>query len=332
MTQADTVKPLISGASKEQVVAILGAMRAVAESGRGATAADQTAIEGAARYMFGYAGAVDERATPPVAPDALVTALAGSPLAEDATKFLTIMAVMDSPIDDAKLDMVLNYAAALGIHQRYIDEITEATQQRLQEALADMTRANLDSVLNHPWQGGDANAWFMPYQGKAADPALVERFKALKALDPKTFGHQFWAHFNRNGYGFPGDPKGLNADFACRHDSVHVLSGYDTTARGEILASTFTASMHRRFPMAGHILPVILSLHLNVRINNVAGAIEGLLDPTEVWRAYAAGAECKTDTFAPEWDFWTYVARPIDDLRRDWNIPVGGLQPLGSHS
>ena len=72
--------------------------------------------------MFGFAGAVDEKATPPVAPDALVTALAGSSLAEDATKFLTIIAVMDSPIDDAKLDMVLNYAAALGIHQRYIEK------------------------------------------------------------------------------------------------------------------------------------------------------------------------------------------------------------------
>ena len=194
-----------------------------------------------------------------------------------------------------------------------------------------MTRANLDSVLNHPWQGGDANAWFMPYQGKAADPALVERFKALKALDPKTFGHQFWAHFNRNGYSFPGDPKGLNADFACRHDSVHVLSGYDTTARGEILASTFTASMHRRFPMAGHILPVIFSL-ISMSASTMSRVrLRGCSIPPKSG-AYAAGAECKTDTFAPEWDFWTYVARPIDDLRRDWNIPVGGPQPLGSRS
>jgi hypothetical protein len=332
MASPDSVRPLISGASKDRIVAILGAMRSIAETGRGATAADQTAIKGAARYMFGYDGPVDAKAIPAVSPDALVKTLAGSNLAEDAAKFLTIMAMMDAPVDDAKLKAVLAYAGKLGIHARYIDEIAEATQQKLQEALADMTRANLDSVLNHPWQGGDANAWFMPYQGKAADPALVAKFVALKNLDPASFGYHFWAHFTRNGYGFPGDPTGLNADFACRHDSVHVLSGYDTTARGEILASTFTAAMHRRFPMAGHIIPVIFSLHLNVRINNVAGSIEGLLDPTEVWRAYAAGAQCKTDTFAPAWDFWAYVARPIDDLRREWNIPVGGLQPPDAHS
>jgi hypothetical protein len=103
-------------------------------------------------------------------------------------------------------------------------------------------------------------------------------------------------------------------------------------ARGEILASTFTASMHHDYPMAGHVLPVIFSWHLNVQINKVAGAYAGALDPKEVWRAYAAGAQCKVDTFAPGWDFWACVKRPIDDLRQEWNIPVGGLQPVGSHS
>ena len=77
-----------------------------------------------------------------------------------------------------------------------------------------MTRANLDSVLNHPWQGGDANAWFMPYQGKAADPALVAtKFVALKAARSRKFGHHFWAHFTRNGYGFPGRACGPQCRF-----------------------------------------------------------------------------------------------------------------------
>jgi hypothetical protein len=242
------------------------------------------------------------------------------------------MAVMDSPLDDAKLKALLEYAGMLGIHARYIDEMTEASQHRIQEALADMTRANMVSITHHPWTSGDASAWLLPYQGSAADPALVARFVALRDLDPGSFGHQFWAHFDRNGYAFPGDPKGLNAAFSVPHDTVHVVTGYDTVARGEILASTFTASMHRDFPMAGHILPAIFSWHLNVTINKVAGAYAGALDPHEVWRAYAAGAECRIDTFAPDWDFWTYVARPIDDLRREWNIPVGGLQPLDAHS
>jgi len=332
MPQADTVKPLISSANREQIVAILGAMRAISEAGRGAAAADQTAISAAARYLFGYDGAVDPQAAPVVSPDALAMALADSNLAGDAAKFLTIMAMIDAPIDDAKFAAVLTYAGKLGINARYLNEIAEAARQHLQEALADMTRANMASISNHPWTGGDAGAWLMPYQGKAADPALAARFTTLKDLHRKTFGYQFWAHFNRNGYAFPGDPKGLNAAFSLPHDTVHVMTGYDTAARGEILASTFTASMHRSFPMAGHILPVIFSWHLNVEINKVAGAYAGALDPVEVWRAYAAGAQCKVDTFAPDWNFWDYVAQPIDDLRQEWNIPIGGLQPLDAHS
>jgi len=332
MSKNDSIKPLIAGASDAQIIAVLGAMRAIAEAGRGAKPADQAAISGAARYMFGYHGAVDEKTVPAVTPDGLAQALKGSKLSEDAAKFLAIMAVLDAPVDDAKLNAVLAYAGKLGIHARYLDDIAEAARQHLQEALADMSRANLESVLNHPWQGGDTGAWLMPYQGKAADPALAARFEALKTLDPATFGYHYWSHFTRNGYDFPGQPKALNAAFAIPHDSVHVLSGCDTTAQGEICASTFTAAMHREFPMAGHILPVIFSLHLNVQINNVAGAFTGDLDPVQVWRAYAAGAQCKTDTFAPGWDFWTYVKRPIEDLRREWDIPAGGLQPPDAQS
>ena len=87
-----------------------------------------------------------------------------------------------------------------------------------------------------------------------------------------------------------GEPKALNADFAVPHDSVHVLTGYDTQARGELLASPFTAAMHPKHPMAGHILPVIFSWHLNTRINEVARDARGALDPQEFWHAWAAGA------------------------------------------
>ena len=332
MPDTDPVRPLIGDARPQQIIAILGAMRAIAEAGRGATASDQAAIGGAARYMFGYDGALDAKAVPAVTPDALATALKGSTLGEDAAKFLTIMSLIDAPVDTPKLNLVLTFAGKLGIHQRYLDEIADAAKQRLQEALADMTRANMVSITNKAWNGGDAEAWLLPYQGKAADPALVKRFEALQKLAPPIFGRVFWEHFTRNGYAFPGAPKGLNAAFSLPHDSVHVLTGYNTEARGEILASTFTASMHKNYPMAGHVLPVIFSWHENVEINKVAGTYAGALDPREVWRAYAAGAEAKVDTFAPGWDFWAYVKRPIDDLRRDWNIPVGGLQKGTAHN
>ena len=188
-----------------------------------------------------------------------------------------------------------------------------------------MTRANMESVTGKPWEG-DVNAWLMPYAGAAADPALAGRFEALGKLDQASFGHAFWRHFTENGYDFPGAPKALNATFSIPHDSVHVLSGFDTTPRGELLASTFTAAMHPKFPMAGHILPVLFSWHLQVQINQVAGESSKALDPAVFWQAWAAGSAAKVDTFSPDWDFWSVVGEPLKELRERYAIPADGVE------
>jgi len=314
--------PLLPGATPAQTRAILGAMRAVAETGGTASDADKQAIESAARYIFGVNATFDTIASAP--PQELVRTLLSSGLDAEAMKFLAVMALVDGTLDRTKIAEVMRYATALGVEARYLDEIVEAAQGKLQEALADMTRANMESITEKPWSG-DVVKWLLPYTGDAVDPALAAKFEALGQLDDDTFGHAFWAHFKENNYAFPGLPTALNAAFCVPHDSAHVLSGYDTTARGELLVSTFTASMHRINPMAGHVLPVIFTWHLGVEINAVAGMEGGALDPAEFWHAWAGGAATTIDTFAPGWDFWTYVDVPLAALRERWSIPATGL-------
>ena len=87
--------------------------------------------------MFGHENTGFD-AIAPVAPQALVSALSGSRLGEDAAKFLTVMALVDGTLDKAKIASVLRYAQALGLHERYLDDIAAAAADRLQEALADI--------------------------------------------------------------------------------------------------------------------------------------------------------------------------------------------------
>ena len=322
--------PLAPKASPDQRDAILGAMRAVAEAGDGsATEADRHALASANRYLFRQPEQLNTAALPATPPDRLAAVLARSGLTEEAVKYLTVIAFVSGQLDPRKIAAVLRYAEALGIHERYLDEITEAAQCRLQETLADMARCNMESITERPWPvDGHVNAWLLPYQGSAADPDLVKRFTALQTLGEGTFGHAFWFHFTRNGYAFPGDPQGLNATFSVPRDSTHVLTGYDTHPRGELLVSTFTAGMHRRYPMAGHVLPVIFSWHLNEQINPVARDAAGGLDPDEFWHAWTAGEASPVDTFAPTWDFWSQVDRPLADVRADLGIPAAGLDAM----
>ena len=99
------------------------------------------------------------------------------------------------------------------------------------------------------------------------------------------------------------------------HDSSHLLAGYDTTPRGELLVSTFTAAMHRKEAMSGHVLPVIFSWHLGIALNELAGAAKGALDPQEFWHAWARGEAMKVDLFGPAWDFWAATRDPIAAVR-----------------
>jgi hypothetical protein len=322
---ANSIPPLLGQATPAQIAAILGAMRAVADTGTLASDKDRRAITSARRYMFGLNGTFDFAALKPTTPSELASALAGTDLAENAVKFITVMAFIDGELDRAKIASVLGYAGALGMHQHYIDQINEAANGHLQDVLADMIRCNMESITGKPWHGGDVNQWLLPYTGDHANPREAARFETLADLPQDTFGRTFYDHFHRNNYGFPGDPTALNAAFSLPHDSVHVLTGYNTTPRGEILVSTFTAAMHPYFPMGGHVLPVIFSWHLMVQINEIARSAKDALDPEEFWRAWAAGAVATIDTFAPDYDFWSHIKEPLKDFRSRHGILRQGL-------
>jgi len=301
--------------------AILGAMRQVAQADeRPITDADTASILAAAHYMLRRPDIVDIHALPPTTPDDLHATLKDREVANEAVKYLAVMALVDGVLDDAKIARVLEYSRALDVEADYLTELVEAASGHMSWVVADMTRKNFDSVISRSSEGLDPATWIMPYGGDMADPALVARYDALGTLPANTFGKALWAFNKANGYSFPGDPAALNATFATPHDSTHVISGYDTSYRGEILVSTFTAGMHPINPMAGHILPVIFNGHLGVRFNDVATPATGGLDPEEFWHAWARGQEMTVDLFAPDWEVWQWVEHDLDDLRRTFNV------------
>lgn len=306
--------------------AILGAMRQVALAGGHAiTYADTTSVLAAARYLLRRRDLLDIGTLPAVEPPDLVSILRGKPeLAREAVKYLAIMALVDGVLDHSKLARVLDYSRALDVEADYLTDLVEAASGHLAWATADMWRKNFDSVLSRSSEGLDPNVWIRPYEGANADPALVARYDALGKLPQNTFGKALWDFDNRNGYPFPGDPTALNAAFGTAHDSTHVISGYDTSARGELLVSTFTAGMHPINPMSGHILPVIFFFHFGEQLNDVGHAGKGGLDPDEFWHAWARGAEMTVDIFDPKWNVWDWVEKDLEEVRRTFNVSPPG--------
>jgi len=303
--------------------AILGAMRQVAlAGGRPLSHADSVSLRAAGHYLLRRNG-VDLSTVPAVEPADLVGLLAPRDLREEALKYLAIMALVDGSLDHAKLRRVLEYARALDVEADYLTDLVEAASGHLAWASADMMRKNFDSVISRSSDGVDPAKWIRPY-GDNADPALAERYEALGTLPPNTFGKALWDFDKQNGYPFPGDPQALNSQFGTPHDATHVISGYDTSARGELLVSTFTAGMHPINPMSGHILPVIFFFHFGQQLNDVGHAGTGGLDPDEFWHAWARGAAMTVDIFKPGWNVWDWVERDLEELRREWNVTPAG--------
>ncbi len=307
--------------------AILGAMRQVALSnGRPLTYADSASIAAAAHYLLRRRDLTDIGTLPGVEPSDLVAALRGEPeLAREAVKYLAIMALVDGVLDRAKIARVLDYARALDVEAAYLTEIVEAASGHMDWVIADMTRKNFDSIISRSSEGMDAAAWITPYGGANAEPELVARYEALGKLPANSFGKALWQFDKDNGYTFPGDPTALNATFATPHDATHVISGYDTSPRGEILVSTFTAAMHPINPMAGHILPVIFNGHLGIKFNDVARFTTGGFDPDEFWHAWARGRDMTVDIFSPDWKVWDWVGHDLAELRREFNVSPAGV-------
>lgn len=315
---------MLIAATADQARIILRAMNRVATAGgvRPLTDAGRRSLQAAGRYMFHVADPLEIDTLPPLPPRELASALSAPSVRSMAVRCLAVTALVDGTLDAGTIALVLDYAAALDVREPYLKQLHEAVSGNLHWALADMTRQNIKSLWDQPWRDeDDVMALLLPYQGPRADPPLVARHEALGSLPEGTLGRAYWNIYKRNGYAFPGDPRGVNEAFARPHDSTHVLSGYDTSPQGEILVSTFTAGMHPKLPMEGHILPVIFSWHLGIEINKFAGSARGALDPEKFWVAWARGADTREDLFAPDWDFWAVAGEPVESLRRRYHVP-----------
>jgi hypothetical protein len=313
---------MLVDATPQQAQLILGAMRnvATAQGTEPLTDADRAALAATHHYLFRATDDLDPAQLPDTIPVVLHAALEDPKLADHAVQLLTVMAVVDGMIDTAKIATVQSYAAALGITGDYVEQLAELGRRNLQWVIADAQRKNVLSVSGQHLEGS-LDDWIHPYTRGRSEPALASRYDRLADLEVGTLGRAFFDFYQTYKFAFPGEPDGLIETFASRHDSTHVLSGYDTSPQGELLVSAFTAGMHPEEPMSGHILPVIISWHLGLQVTKLAGSYTGALDPEKFFVAWERGGEVTTDVFDPSWDFWAATSRSLADLRTEYAVP-----------
>jgi hypothetical protein len=306
----------------DEALLILGALEKVARGGgnRSLTPGDYRALDAFDRFVLRRNLGTDLTALSEPSPAQLAAALPSGDLRTHVVQFLVVMALVNGVVDESKILVVIEYANTLQVQEDAVRQLAELGRGNLAWVRADVQRQNLFSITGQELDI-PIDEWILPYRGERADPELAARYRALGELASGTLGHAFFEFYQANRFAFPGEPKGINERFATRHDTTHVLSGYDTSPQGELLVSTFTAGMHPKEPMSGHILPVIMSFHMGIELTHLAGSTTGQLDPEKFWFAWQRGGEVTTDVFADDWDFCAAAAKPIEDLRAAYNVP-----------
>lgn len=316
---------MFEGATAEQAYAVLAAAHRVVQtvpdvddprSGRG-----DGLVLAAGRLLFSPPVTVDPTSLPRIEPHDLARAVGDNhELAEHAAALIACTCLADGVADPQRLRLVVQYAHAMHVHEGWVREVLQVARGHLAWAMADMTRRNVATFPG--WANPDDTLKpMLPYTAQTEeDKRLAARFHALESLPKNTFGHQFWAHFRKHGFAFPGEEQAYTGFFAVRHDGLHVLSGYSTAIQGELLVSTFTGAMHRRDMLRAHILPVIFEWHVGHDVNGI-GAQQGALDPVKFLVSWQRGDAMTADVLAADWEFFDVASRDLEELRWHYSIP-----------
>lgn len=334
---------MIIEATATEAEAIVRAMKGIADAGgtEPLSSMDERGLATAWSIVFGLDDVVPTDDLEPIDPTDLARLVTDPALRRLAVQLVTVMSFVDGVVDQTKLQRILDTAQALGVDARFVTAIRHLTENDIPWAGLDMLRANVESIPGMTWDPDDPMAAFLPYRDGHDRPDLVARYDALGDLPEGTLGNAFFHHYRDNHFGFPGEPWGVVEAWGTPHDTLHLLSGYSTSAQGELLVAVFNgASLSRPDDlMESHVLPVIFTYHLGIELNkginkgdrermdrdpswrdNFEGNVHLGLDPAKLWRSWERASAMTTDVFSGHWDFWAEAATPLDELRARYGI------------
>jgi hypothetical protein len=157
--------------------------------------------------------------------------------------------------------------------------------------------------------------------GVHENPAIAARYRALAELPEGCLGRALHAFYTERGFKFPGE-RGGAPESIIAHDLTHVLTGNSTDLPSEACVTAFQAGYRREGPFAG-LLFVLLNMEKGITMTRLApGAVHMFGEPGMAERvvgAWKRGTEVTLDLVS-EWDYWTDMPLPLDEVRRRYGI------------
>jgi hypothetical protein len=307
-------------------VALLGlrAMKMVACAPGQIAAPARRLLDAAQTIILRTAHDID--ALPPITPEELAAGMTDPALREQFVDGMLVMSLTAGVPPERQLDVVGRFADALGVASPYVHDLhLLARRQMLLFRLDFMRRGHIADMVRQQYEDagllGTIKA-LLGLRGVLADPAVAAPYLALAELPAGTLGRALSDHYRGHGFAFPGEKHGF-PEAGVYHDLSHVLSGYGTDPEGELEVGAFVTGFRRDNPIAV-LLFVMLTFSAGVNVTPLPQPhLEGILErpglAERMLRALERGARMKVD-LSDRWDFWPYLARPIEDVRRELGV------------
>lgn len=237
---------------------------------------------------------------------------------------LTLAVEGKAPEEQAAIEA---FAAALEVEPSALEQLRRFNDERRLLLRIDVARRGLAGAAlrqlyeDQGFLGVVKN--LASFAGIWENTAVADRYRALEGYGEDTLGKALWRFYTAHGFAFPGEKHGAPESLLV-HDLSHVLAGHDTEFRDEGLVLAFQAGYRRQDPFSVLVF-LLLNAQQGMRMTPFAEAQRGFYDGDhpaaidELVRSFARGARMTID-LTDHWDFWPALARPIDEVRRDYGI------------
>jgi hypothetical protein len=304
----------------------LRAMKEVASAAGPIGKAQRALMETAKQVLLHLDADID--ALEPIDPATLAAGFPDPELREQFVNGLLVVALADGPPAPAAFAKLEGYAEALGVDTPQLRDLRRLAEHHMllfrldflrHSQIGDIMRNQLDQ---HGVLGLAKSVLGM--RGLMEDPELAAKYQAWEKLPTDTLGHALWQYYRTNQFGMPGERSGF-PEAGVYHDFSHVLASYGTDPQGEVEVASFTAGYKATRPIY-LVLFAVLTFSSGINMRPTAGqtTVSVLAEPGMAARMFAAldrGSQLAID-LSEKWDYWPYVAMPIEEARHRLGIPA----------
>ena len=227
------------------------------------------------------------------------------------------------PEHEARRAAVMRHIAhRFGVRERQIDDAERAARGHYLRMALDTTRGSLAEISGTTFSRSLA-LYLQSYLHRDGDAALLARVRAFAAHAERTVGRALLDYWHDNQFGLPGEPGSVQSQVFFKHDVHHVLSGYDTTPRGEFALAGFYTGLGDN-DYADFTALLLLQLQVAVQVDPTVAAWRDQFDPDAYFAALERAERCSTDVTGEEWDPWSIVEQPLAEVRLLYGISEDG--------